>query len=94
MKPNKATLAILFGLGLIPTLAMAQDTASKEELIAASSLTLTDEQFPQGNRNAGSAVTVTGELKMQPGWPPYPVVVLLHATDGPSSGAVWNWNLD
>lgn len=60
------------------------------------SKTLTDQQFLRGDLAAGLDVTLTGELRL-PNWDTrLPVVILVHGSDGPTSGAVaaWRQSLD
>ena len=68
------------------TTAQAQDDAKRQiaartELHAIPSLTLTDQQFLAGDAG-GSAVTVTGELRVAQGTGRLPVVVLVHGSGG------------
>jgi hypothetical protein len=61
-------------------------------MVAVPSLPLADDQFLQGNLSEGAAVTIAGKLRLPAGPTPFPVVVLLHGTDGPASGAVGSWS--
>jgi dienelactone hydrolase len=56
------------------------------------SRTLTDEDFLLGNTTAGTPVTLSANLSGPESIDKLPVVVLLHGTDGPGSGAVWAWD--
>ncbi|KSV80851.1 hypothetical protein N181_28800 [Sinorhizobium fredii USDA 205] len=60
-----------------------------DEMLAVPSLTLTDEQFFQGDTANAVAVTLTGQLRF-PSWNErLPAVILLHGTN--KSGAVARW---
>jgi len=83
--------ASLCALILIPALAAAQSVSPTEDAIDIPTLTLTDEQFLQNDGVAGTPVTLTARLQLPAGQSSFPVVVLLHGTDGPASGAVWGW---
>ncbi|TCA57258.1 hypothetical protein E0H71_03955 [Rhizobium leguminosarum bv. viciae] len=53
-----------------------------DETLTVPSLTLTDEQFLQGNTANGVAVTLTGQLRF-PSWNEHlPAVILLHGSNG------------
>ncbi|WP_244436195.1 dienelactone hydrolase family protein [Sinorhizobium fredii] len=62
-----------------------------DEKLEVKSHTLADEDFLRGNTTAGTPVTLSGKLSGPEGINKLPVVVLLHGTDGPGSGAVWGW---
>jgi dienelactone hydrolase len=62
-----------------------------DERINVPSLTLTNEQFLRGDTAKGVPVTLTGHLRF-PNWQErLPAVVLLHGSDGDSSGPVFHW---
>jgi hypothetical protein len=51
------------------------------------SRTISDEDFLRGDDTAGTSVTLTGHLSGGQGERSLPVLILLHGTDGPKSGA-------
>jgi dienelactone hydrolase len=56
-----------------------------------SSKTMTDEQFLRNEAESGTPVVLDGELRL-PNWKEnLPVVILVHGSDGPTSGAAWAW---
>lgn len=62
-----------------------------DELLSIPSRTITDEQFLKGDAVSGAPVTLGGDLRL-PNWNErLPVVVLVHGSDGPTSGAVAAW---
>lgn len=63
-----------------------------DERLTVPSLTLTDEQFLQGDTANGIAVTLTGELRF-PNWDEHlPAVILLHGSNGAAkSTAAFRW---
>ena len=67
-----------------------------DEQISVLSSTLTDEAILSGDARGGVAVTLTGRLSGPDGSGRRPVVILLHGTDGPKSGAAgsWRYNLN
>jgi dienelactone hydrolase len=60
---------------------MPKETASRVELYAIPSLTISDRQFLSGDTN-GKPVTVAGELRISQGSGRLPVVVLMHGSSG------------
>lgn len=63
------------------------------ETIDIPSHTFTDEMFLSGSSSSGEPVTVNGTIAgPDQGWP-LPIVILMHGSDGPSNGAVYNWDL-
>jgi dienelactone hydrolase len=82
---------VLLGLSGWPALAQAQANLPPEERVALSSLTLTDDQFVQGDTGAGIAVTLSARFQLPAGPPPFPAVILLHGSDGPGNAAAWSW---
>ncbi|WP_244441066.1 hypothetical protein [Mesorhizobium sp. STM 4661] len=83
-------LGILF-ISLAMALFCASSAFALDEKLEVKSRTLADEDFLRGNTMAGTPVTLTGYLSGPEGVDKLPVVVLLHGSDGPSSGAVWGW---
>jgi dienelactone hydrolase len=63
---------------------MPKDVASRVEIYAIPSLTISDQQFLTGNAN-GKPVTVAGELRIAQGTGRLPVVVLMHGSSGVGS---------
>lgn len=62
-----------------------------DETLTVPSLTLTDEQFLQGDTTQGVVVMLTGQLRF-PNWDErLPAVVLLHGSDGQHSGSAVGW---
>ena len=56
------------------------------------SLTLTDEQFLRGDKDAGVPAELSAVLQLPGGVPgPLPAVVLLHGSGGYGSGSVDSW---
>ncbi len=62
-----------------------------DDKLSVNSRTLAEEDFLRGNTTVGRPVSVSGDLSGPDGVDKLPVVVLLHGTDGPGSGAVWGW---
>jgi dienelactone hydrolase len=60
---------------------MPKDVASRVELYAIPSLTISDQQFLTGDAN-GEPVTVAGEFRIAQGKGRLPVVVLMHGSSG------------
>jgi dienelactone hydrolase len=66
-------------------------TFPPDETLNVPSLTLTDEQFLQGDTANGVVVTLTGQLRF-PSWNErLPAVVLLHGSDGAKSTSAVQW---
>lgn len=89
------TVAIsLFLMVLFTSPVLTEETRPKippDEALSVPSLTLTDEQFLRGDIANGVPVTLTGELRL-PNWDErLPAVVLLHGSDGPTSGSAREW---
>jgi len=63
---------------------MPNDVASRVEIYAIPSLTISDQQFLTGDAN-GKPVTVAGELRIAQGTGRLPVVVLMHGSSGVGS---------
>jgi dienelactone hydrolase len=60
---------------------MPKEVASRVEIYAIPSLTISDQQFLTGDAN-GKAVTVAGEFRIAQGTGRLPVVVLMHGSSG------------
>ena len=79
------TALICTGFGLVGFETSAQsipkEVASRVELYAIPSLTISDQQFLTGDAN-GTHVTVAGELRVAQGAGRLPVVVLMHGSSG------------
>ena len=78
--------ALLCGASLLPASESQAQTNPKEiaarvELHAFPSLTLSDQQFLNGDAN-GKPVTMTGEFRIAQGSGRLPVVVLMHGSGG------------
>lgn len=82
---------VLFVLGLLVVVSSA--AFALDEKIVVPTRTLSDEDFLKGNEEAGQPVEITGTLAGPDAEERLPVVILLHGTDGPRSGAAWNWRL-
>ncbi|WP_181704972.1 dienelactone hydrolase family protein [Chthonobacter rhizosphaerae] len=65
--------------------------AALDEEIEVPTRTLTDAAFLAGDAAGGDPVTITGRLTGPDGPGRQPVVILLHGTDGPRSGAAGSW---
>lgn len=78
---------------ILSVMSISNTAASAQEaVIEVQSLTLSDEDFLKGNDNAGTPVVLNGKLSGPQNNGKLPVVILLHGTDGPGSGAVWGWS--
>lgn len=77
--------------GLILVAAGLAGSPAAAETLSIPSRTMPDEAFLAGDADAGTGVHVTGRLEGLRDGPPQPVVILLHGTNGPGSGAAWNW---
>ena len=62
-----------------------------DEVVKVPSRTISDHDFLRGDDSAAPPVTLTGSLSGPDGAARRPLVVLLHGTDGPRSGAAANW---
>lgn len=72
--------------GILPAIetsaqSMPKDVASRVEIYAIPSLTISDQQFLNGDPN-GKPVTVAGEFRVAQGAGKLPVVVLMHGSSG------------
>jgi dienelactone hydrolase len=77
---------VLCGAGLLPASGLQaqanpREVAARVELHAIPSLTLSDQQFLNGDAN-GKPVTMTGEFRIAQGTGKLPVVVLMHGSGG------------
>ncbi|MBR0828775.1 dienelactone hydrolase family protein [Bradyrhizobium manausense] len=61
---------------------LPKEVASRVEIYAIPSLTLSDQQFLSGDAAAGKPVTVAGEFRVAQGTGKMPVVVLMHGSSG------------
>src|SRR3954466_1882811 len=83
--------ATIFFLGILLSCfessaqSMPKDVASRTEIYAIPSLTISDQQFLTGDAN-GKAVTVAGEFRIAQGAGKLPVVVLMHGSSGVGAG--------
>src|ERR1700681_4624591 len=82
-----AVLAAIFCTGVLLTCietnaqSMPPEIASRVEIYAIPSLTISDQQFLTGDTN-GKPVTVAGEFRIAQGSGRLPVVVLVHGSSG------------
>lgn len=74
----------LVGYGVSPALAL-------DETVSIPSRAISDQEFLREDDTAAAPVTVTGQLTGPDSDTPSPVVILLHGTDGPRSGAANGW---
>jgi dienelactone hydrolase len=86
MMPKLITAAAICGGLLVATLGahaqmLPKEAASRVELYAIPTLTLSDQQFLTGAAD-GKPVTVTGEFRLAQGSGKLPVVVLMHGSSG------------
>jgi len=89
IKVASITLAALLLVG--PVFGAPKKRPPPDVELAVQSRTATDEQFLKGEAENGNAVTLSGELRL-PNWNErLPVVILVHGSDGPTSGAVAAW---
>jgi dienelactone hydrolase len=83
--------AAIFGCGVLFTCietsaqSMPKEVASRTEIYAIPSLTISDQQFLTGDNN-GKQVTVAGEFRIAQGSGKLPVVVLMHGSSGVGAG--------
>jgi dienelactone hydrolase len=84
-------LVLLNHSGVLADELQTKDLATRIELRAFQSLTLTDQQFLTGEKN-GSPVTITGELRLPQGVSGRgPVVIILHGAGGlGASNELWS----
>ncbi len=79
--------ALALGLGLL----CASPALALDETFNVPTRTVSDEDFLRGDDNAGVPVTITGQLSGPDSTEPVPVVILLHGSGGPKSGAIGAW---
>lgn len=85
-----AAAAAIFCTGILMTCietnaqSVPKEIASRVEIYAIPSLTLSDQQFLSGDAGAGKPVTVAGELRIAQGTGRLPVVVMMHGSGGVS----------
>jgi dienelactone hydrolase len=65
--------------------------SAMDEAIEVPSRTISDQDFLRGDDTSATPVTLTGNLSGPDREERQPVVILLHGTDGPRSGAAGNW---
>lgn len=65
--------------------------SAMDEMVDVPSRTLVDEDFLRGDASSAMPVTLTGNLSGPDAGERQPVVILLHGTDGPTSGAARSW---
>ncbi len=81
------TAALILCAGILPASveanaqSMPKEVASRVEIYAIPSLTISDQQFLTGDAN-GKSVTVAGEFRIAQGAGRLPVVVLMHGSSG------------
>jgi dienelactone hydrolase len=85
-----AVAAAIFCTGILMTCietnaqSVPKEIASRVEMYAIPSLTLSDQQFLSGDAGAGKPVTVAGEFRIAQGSGRLPVVVMMHGSSGVS----------
>jgi dienelactone hydrolase len=85
-----AAAAAIFCTGILMTCietnaqSVPKEIASRVEIYAIPSLTLSDQQFLRGDASAGKPVIVAGELRIAQGSGRLPVVVMMHGSGGVS----------
>jgi dienelactone hydrolase len=85
-----AAAAAIFCTGILMTCietnaqSVPKEIASRIEIYAIPSLTLSDQQFLSGDAGAGKPVTVAGEFRIAQGTGRLPVVVMMHGSGGVS----------
>lgn len=86
---------VLAAVAALVTLLVARGAAAQEPIWdypKIPSLTLTDEQFLRGDKEAGVPAELSAVLQLPGGSPrPLPAVVLLHGSGGYGSGSVDSW---
>ena len=61
------------------------------EVLQIPSRNFSDTEFLQGGADKAPPVMLTGRLAVPESEGPVPLVLLLHGSDGPANGSVWNW---
>jgi dienelactone hydrolase len=85
-----AVAAAIFCTGILMTCietnaqSVPKEIASRVEIYAIPSLTLSDQQFLSGDASAAKPVTVAGEFRIAQGSGRLPVVVMMHGSSGVS----------
>jgi len=85
-----AVAAAIFCTGILMTCietnaqSVPKEIASRVEIYAIPSLTLSDQQFLKGDVSSGKPVTVAGEFRVAQGTGRLPVVVMMHGSSGVS----------
>lgn len=80
-----------FRIAFCLALALAAPTLAMDETLLVPSGTINDEDFLRGDGSAAVPVTISGRLSGPDSTDPVPVVILLHGSDGPTSGAAGAW---
>ncbi|HEV2545932.1 MAG TPA: dienelactone hydrolase family protein [Stellaceae bacterium] len=94
-------VAVICGAGMLfncidaRAQSIPKEIASRVEIYAIPTVTLSDQQFLTGDAGAGKAVTVAGEFRIAQGTGRLPVVVLMHGSSGvPPTMEVWTRQLN
>lgn len=82
-------MLLCFLISLVP---FASTAGALDEVVEVKSRTLSEGDFLRGDTAAGAPVTLSGRLEGPDTEELLPVVILLHGTDGPKSGAVRYWS--
>lgn len=85
-KPMIARFALFVCIACFVSPALAVD-----ETLSIPSRAISDEEFLRGDDTAADPITITGQLSGPDRDVASPVVILLHGTDGPRSGAAAGW---
>ncbi|WP_353646159.1 hypothetical protein [Mesorhizobium sp. WSM2239] len=87
-KPLRVALFLL----LAPGAELWAQAAPPEEIVAFSSLTMTDEQFLKGKEADAKPVMLSAKLQLpSPSGDRFPAVILLDGSGGPGNAMAWNW---
>jgi len=89
MKFASIILAVLLAAG--PAFGASKRRPPPDVELTVQSKTVTDEQFLKGQAGSGIPVVLGGELRLANWNERLPVVILVHGSDGPTSGAVSAW---
>ena len=79
--------AVLFTCVETSAQSLPKEIASRTEIYAIPSLTLSDQQFLTGNEKDAKPVTIAGEFRVAQGTGRLPVVVMMHGSSGVSPAA-------
>lgn len=82
---------IAYRISFLLAVTCATPATALDEVFVVPSHTITDEDFLRGDKSAGVPVTISGRLSGPDRTDPVPVVILLHGSDGPLSGAAGVW---